>query len=227
MSDKGKMVALADIHGCYRTLEALLKKLDSFRYGKFIFLGDYIDRGPDSKSVLELLIDFREDHDTIRLRGNHEQMMLDAVNKGDISLWMLNGGSQTLKSYGLEAGNLDIPPRHFDFINEMEVYYETDEYFFVHAGLPPDLRISDATKNNEMKYEFLWERSHLDLELDKPVWEKKVVFGHTPLHMPILTEKMIGIDTGCVFPHLTGMGYLTAAVLPDEQFIYQKNIELP
>lgn len=227
MSDAGKMVAMADIHGCYRSLEALLKKLEPFQSARYIFLGDYIDRGPDSKSVLDLLIDFSKDHDTIILRGNHEQMMLDAVKNGDASLWMLNGGRQTLKSYDLDVGNFEIPANHFHFVNEMEMYYETDEYFFVHAGLPPDMTIREAIKSEETKYEFLWERSHLDFELQNPVWEKKVVFGHTPIHMPILTDKMIGIDTGCVFPHLTGMGYLTAAVLPDEQFIYQRNIELP
>lgn len=223
MSDSERFVVVGDIHGCYRSLEAMLKKLEPFSSSTFIFLGDYIDRGPDSKSVIDLLLDFQKHTTSVMLRGNHEQMMIQALDEKDFSLWMINGGRITLESYGLNEYNPDIPEEHYHFIKQTKPYYETDQYFFVHAGLPTDITIKQATQNSDYWYDFLWERSHLDRT--GTAWEKRVVFGHTPVPLPLSTSEMLGIDTGCVYAHQPGMGYLTAAILPEEQFIYQKNLE--
>ncbi|HET6528252.1 MAG TPA: metallophosphoesterase family protein, partial [Balneolaceae bacterium] len=209
-----KYIAIGDIHGCYQSLEALLKKLEPFADRQFIFIGDYIDRGPDSKKVVERLMEFQQQADCVFLRGNHEQMLLDAFNDGEFKLWISNGGKATLKSYGIDRFGR-LPDAHFDFYDQTKFYYETNEYFFVHAGLSAAKTIKESLQDEEEIEAFLWERSHLNA-FETP-WEKKVVFGHTPRPQPIRKNGMIGIDTGCVFKRM-GYGKLTAVKLPEEEF---------
>lgn len=225
MAEDQQLVVIGDIHGCPKSLEALLKKLIPFQTATFVFLGDYIDRGPDSKSVIDLLLDFSKNTNCVMLRGNHEQMMIDALQTGDTALWFHNGGRDTLMSYGNKFTNPDLPYQHYHFIHNTRMYYETDDYFFVHAGLPPDMTIREAVANQQYWHEFLWQRSHLDVK--KTVWEKKVVFGHTPVPEPLANKYMLGLDTGCVFPNLPGMGMLTAAILPQEKFVSQQCLDYP
>lgn len=199
-------------------MEALLEKLKPFYDRKFIFVGDYIDRGPSSKQVVDYLIDFKETVDCVFLRGNHEQMLLDAYNYGKDDLWMMNGGRTTMKSYGLSAESAELPEDHEEFYTNTKFYYDTENYFFVHAGISPAKTIEQSLKEEDEVHEFLWERSHLNA-FETP-WEKTVVFGHTPRPNPLRKEKMIGIDTGCVYDRV-GYGKLTAAKLPEEEFIQQ------
>jgi len=213
-----KFVAIGDIHGCVRTLEAMLKQLEEHNDRTFVFVGDYVDRGPDSRGVVDLILNFKEDHDCITLRGNHEQMLLDAVRSGDVSLWMMNGGQSTLNSYDNGPGELDLPDEHIEFFKSTRLFYDTPDYFFVHAGAPPYRKIADSKKDKEAPYHFLWDRSHLNAL--ETAWEKKVVFGHTPRSHPIVKDKMLGIDTGCVYRSL-GYGKLTSILLPEEKFIKQ------
>lgn len=215
-------VAIGDIHGCRQSMEALLKKLADYTERTLIFIGDYIDRGADSKAVVDFLLDYRKDVDTIFLRGNHEQMLLDAVDEGDVELWMMNGGRSTLKSYGTDARELNLPDDHLQFYRDTKMYYDTEDYFFVHGGLLPHRTIAESINNDTDDKEFLWERSHLNAF--ETNWEKTVVFGHTPRPHPIQKDKMIGIDTGCVYGSL-GYGKLTAALLPEEEFIQQVCID--
>lgn len=199
-------------------MEALLEKLKPYYDRKFIFIGDYIDRGPSSKQVVDYLIDFRQKVDCVFLRGNHEQMLIDAYNRGDSELWMMNGGRTTMKSYGLSAQSATLPESHEDFYINTKLYYDTEDYFFVHAGISPGKTIAESLKDDKGMHGFMWERSHLNA-FETP-WEKKVVFGHTPRPNPLKKEKMIGIDTGCVYDRV-GYGKLTAAKLPEEEFIQQ------
>lgn len=214
-----RFVAIGDIHGCARSVESLLEKLTP-DYGKleFVFVGDYIDRGPDSKGVVDLLVNFRQDYNCRFLRGNHEQMLLDAYDKDMLDLWLMNGGKTTLESYGAKYNELHRLEGHMDFYRETEFYYDTDDYFFVHAGIPPHMTIAQCLEDDETVHEFLWERNHLNA-FETP-WEKTVVFGHTPRPHPIRKDKMLGIDTGCVYESL-GYGKLTAVVLPETEFIQQ------
>ncbi len=218
MSDAESLIAIGDVHGCARSLEALLEKLASYSDRKFVFIGDYIDRGPDSRSVVELLLEFRKNHDTIFLRGNHEQLLLDSIEENDYQLWLMNGGDTTLNSYDADYPNPAIPAAHMQFYRDTRLYYETDDYFFVHAGIPADQTVKEAKNREEAAYHFLWDRSHLNAL--ETVWEKTVVFGHTPRSQPIVKDHMLGIDTGCVFKSL-GYGKLTAALLPEEEFLKQ------
>lgn len=217
MSDQ-QFVAIGDIHGCLQSLNGLLKKLDHYSEATFVFVGDYIDRGPDSAGVVDRLLDFRNEQDCIFLRGNHEQMLLDAYYNDQLDMWLMNGGKSTLASYDATYDHMEFPEEHLEFYKQTLMYYDTDDYFFVHAGLSPDKTIAESLQNEEEVQEFLWERSHLNAF--DTAWEKTIVFGHTPRPHPIRKPKMIGIDTGCVYDSL-GYGKLTAVVLPEQEFIKQ------
>ena len=217
MSDS-KFIAIGDIHGCLQSLKGLLKKLSDYTNHTYLFVGDYIDRGPDSKGVVDRLLDFREEQECIFLRGNHEQMLLDACYKDNLDMWLMNGGKSTLKSYGSTYNNLNIPDEHLEFYRDTKLFYDSEDYLFVHAGLSPEKTIEDSLGNKDLHGDFLWERSHLNA-FDTP-WEKTVVFGHTPRPHPIRKPNMLGIDTGCVYDSL-GYGKLTAVVLPEQDFVQQ------
>ena len=215
---KKKFVAIGDIHGCSQSLNELLRKLQDYSDHTFIFVGDYIDRGPDSAGVVERLLKFQQECECVFLRGNHEQMLLDALLNNKLDLWLMNGGKSTLKSYGATYDDLNFPETHLDFFKNTQMYYDTEDYFFVHAGLSPERTIQDSLADKEHLQDFLWERSHLNA-FETP-WEKTVVFGHTPRPHPIRKPNMLGIDTGCVYESL-GYGKLTAAILPGQDFIQQ------
>jgi serine/threonine protein phosphatase 1 len=202
-------------------MEALLEKLAPYEDRQFVFVGDYIDRGPDSKKVVDRLLEYRKRVDCVFLRGNHEQMLLDAIHNNDQSIWMMNGGRTTLQSYGIEGSDITIPEQHRTFYDNTRIYYDTSDYFFVHAGLSPAKTIEQSLEQEETE-EFLWVRSHLDAF--ETAWEKTVVFGHTPRRQPLKKETMIGIDTGCVFKRM-GYGKLTAVKLPEEEFIQQSCLD--
>lgn len=213
-----KFIAIGDIHGCYESLNALLKKLEPFDDRQFVFIGDYIDRGPDSRKVIERLTEFQQVNDCVFLRGNHEQMLLEAHQKEKFKLWKMNGGKTTLDSYNADHVGM-LPSAHLEFYKKTKIYYDTEEYFFVHAGLSPHKTIEQCLGDEEEMEGFLWERSHLNAF--ETSWEKTVVFGHTPRPHPIKKNGMIGIDTGCVFFNRRGYGKLTAVKLPEEEFIQQ------
>lgn len=213
-----EFIAVGDIHGCLRSMEAILQKLKPYYDRTFVFVGDYIDRGPASKEVVDYLIDFRDKVDCVFLRGNHEQMLLDAFNGDKFNLWMMNGGRSTLKSYDSDGNSIKLSQEHREFYEETKMYYETEDYFFVHAGISPGKTIAESLVDEDEVHEFLWERSHLNA-FETP-WEKTVVFGHTPRPKPILKDNMIGIDTGCVYDRAE-YGKLTAVKLPEEEFIQQ------
>ncbi len=217
MSDNN-YVAIGDVHGCLKSLQALAEKLEKYSDRQFVFLGDYIDRGPDSKGVVDFLLEYREKQDCIFLRGNHEQMLLDAYQNNDLDLWLMNGGRSTLVSYGAKYNQLDIPESHIAFYRDTKMYYDTPEFFFVHAGLSPAKTIEQSLQDEDDIGDFLWERSHLNA-FETP-WEKTVVFGHTPRPHPIRKKKMLGLDTGCVYESV-GYGKLTAAILPEKKFVQQ------
>lgn len=216
MSDE-KYVAIGDIHGCYESMIALLEKLEPYNDRKFIFIGDYIDRGPASQKVVEHLIGLQQELDCVFLRGNHEQMLLDAYGDEQVKLWLMNGGRSTLRSYGRKDLSEQLPSQHQKFYEQTKFYYDTKDYFFVHGGVSPAITIEQSLQKEEVQ-DYLWERSHLNA-FETP-WEKTVVFGHTPRPHPINKEKMIGIDTGCVYDR-TGYGKLTAVKLPEEEFVQQ------
>lgn len=211
------LIAIGDIHGCPKSLDALLERIDPSPDDHLLFIGDYIDRGPDSKAVIDRLLDLREEVDCTFLRGNHESMMLGYLDSGAFNLWRVNGGISTLQSYAEEGETeFDIPESHAEFVRNTKLYHETDDFFFVHAGLKAHLTIEKNLEEGDEKV-FLWERGHL--EASEYAWEKPVVCGHTPRPEPINRDKLILIDTGCVYHMQPGMGQLTAVYLPEREFV--------
>lgn len=200
-----RTIVIGDIHGCYHTLSDLLKECEATKKDRYIFIGDYIDRGPFSMHVVERLLVAQQelgDKRVVLLRGNHEQFAIDKNGRLDF-LWEANGGLETMRSY--KDHNM-ILTNHIKAFKKMPVYLDDGEYIFVHAGLKhPNLR------DNSEK-EMLWDRDWLKDTIPQRR-EKPVIFGHTPMkdapcYMP---TGDIGIDGGCVFG-----GNLCAVVIEHE-----------
>ena len=216
------LYAIGDVHGCVRTLDELLRQLDLTPDDELVFVGDYVDRGPDSRATIERLLEVEAASEagtgpsTIFLRGNHDQMMLNhAEGVGDFELWRTNGGLATLASYEA-AGDRTIPAHHVEFLNRTQLAYDTPHAVFVHAGLDPSKTVAENLADPNPRV-FLWTRAHLDADLSK--WEKPVVTGHTPVPTPTNMPRLINVDTGAVYVNRRpDLGRLTAVSLPDRTF---------
>jgi serine/threonine protein phosphatase 1 len=221
------LIAIGDIHGCPATLDALLNRIAPGSDDHLVFVGDYIDRGPDSKAVIDRLLALEEEDEDgpacTFLRGNHEALMLDYLGGGEdraqatqaLRLWQQNGGQTTLRSYA-DGQTVELPEAHVAFVQRTELYHETPDFFFVHAGLNPQRTIRENVEQ-EGERTFLWARDHL--EAPRVAWDKPVVCGHTPQRQPLDREKLIAIDTGCVYHQRPGLGRLTAVHLPERRFV--------
>jgi serine/threonine protein phosphatase 1 len=189
---RGRLLAVGDIHGCLDHLERLMARVEPTSADRIVFMGDYIDRGPDGKGVIDYLIDFGGRFpETVFLKGNHEAMFLDFLAGRNQWLFLYNGGASTLESYQEERG-IRIPKTHFDFFSKLRLYYETDDFIFVHAGLRPGKPLE-----RQQEKDLLWIREEfINSSFD---WGKTVVFGHTPQPEPLLDKNKICVDTGAVF----------------------------
>lgn len=152
-----RVLAIGDIHGCTGALDTLLTAVNLRPCDQLITLGDYVDRGPDSKGVINRLIPLHETGQLIALRGNHEQMMLQArSNSKYVSPWLGCGGEATLASYSSSSNMAqlsDVPDNHWDFLeNRCVRWYETEQHFFVHANAYPDLPLAE-----QPDYMLFWE----------------------------------------------------------------------
>jgi serine/threonine protein phosphatase 1 len=205
-----KIFAIGDIHGCRAHLERLLDIIPIHSEDRLIFIGDYIDRGPDSKGVITLVRGIRRRYpQTICLMGNHEQMLLDFLQGQDPSLYLFNGGKNTLESYGcqdMENASACIPEDHVTFYRNLPLSYETEDYIFVHAGLRPHVALSQQDPSD-----LLWIRD--EFYASRFRFQKKVIFGHTPFSEPLVQRDKIGIDTGAVYGNT-----LTCLELPAMKF---------
>ncbi len=219
-TDSGKYIAIGDIHGCAKSLDALLQKIQPYSDRLHVFIGDYIDRGPDSRSVVNRVMQYDRVHECCFLRGNHEKMLLEAIASGNRRHWLINGGHETLHSYGVYSPE-NLPADHLAFISSTQLWLNTPNYLFIHAGLNPRLAVEEQLSGPDIEHAALWERSHLHYPV---VWEKTVVFGHTPVREPLIEDQKIAIDTGCVF-HDRGFGNLTAILLPEKTVIQQEYLD--
>jgi len=189
---QGRLLAIGDIHGCLQQLGELLSLVAPTSQDQVVFLGDYVDRGPDSAGVIDYLIEFGERFPaTVFLRGNHEQMFTDYLGGLDPAAFLLNGGLKTLSSYH-DRGLWPLPQSHHDFLDTLVNFYQTDDCIFVHAGLRPGVTLAEQDTSD-----LLWiRREFITSDYD---WGKTVIYGHTPLEQPFLGETRLGIDTGCVY----------------------------
>lgn len=197
-----RILAIGDIHGCRRALDALLEAV-SLQYGDtLVTLGDYVDRGPDSKGVLDRLIelDQRSDLALVPILGNHDQMMLEA-RAGKAHDWLRGYGLPTLASYGPEGCGIDaVPGEHWTFLERCVDFYETARHMFVHASVYPDHELADCPP-----YMLRWEKLRADSSRPHESG-KTVICGHTSQKSgrPLNLGHAICIDT---YAH--GGGWLT------------------
>lgn len=185
-----RLLAIGDVHGCRTALETLLNRVQPGPEDLLVTLGDYIDRGPDSRGVIETILWWRDRTQLVALQGNHEMMMHWARAGGEaLVMWLLNGGDATLASYGSDL--LDtVPDAHWSFMHLGKRWFETENHIFVHANIDPDMEMEEQT--DEWLF---W--THLT---DAPRHRsgKTVICGHTPQldGVPSHRGGIICIDTG-------------------------------
>ena len=214
--------AVGDIHGradLLAEMVALLeaRALEERRDGReavVVFLGDYLDRGPSSAAVIDLLVAGRPGGFECRfLRGNHEQAMLGFMEAPlENRAWVKHGGAETLVSYGVQppspmgardqdllaaAAHLKdvLPPAHLDFLNNLERYVELGGYAFVHAGINPGRPLNEQTDRD-----LFWIRD--PFLTSKRAFSHRIVHGHTPEERPFADWRRVGLDTGA---HASGV----------------------
>ena len=206
-----RIFAVGDIHGCFDKLVSLMEIIDiDLKSELLVFIGDYIDRGPSSKEVVDYLIDLdRRARRVVFLKGNHELLLQDYLSGADRLSFLYNGGGATLESYirdGSRGGTNPIPSEHLEFFDNLSLYHETDEYIFVHGGLKPNISLEEQDE-----WDMLWIRDEfIYSDFD---FTKRVIFGHTPFREPLILDNKIGIDTGAVYGNK-----LTCVELPAVRF---------
>lgn len=221
-ASEGRLIAVGDVHGCVDELSTMLDEIAPASDDTIVFLGDYVDRGPSSRDVIERLIALRASATCrpVFLRGNHEDMFLAFLGEqgrhGDVFLF--NGGRMTLASYGLapymrgDDARTKLPEPHLAFLRGLELYHLAEPFLFVHAGISPlrsleDQRVEDLLWIRE---EFIRNRHRIP---------HTVVFGHTPQrevfwHLPF----KIGLDTGCVYGNkLSALDFTSGTLLQVER----------
>lgn len=204
--------AIGDIHGCHRALLDILRQCRDYTQGqthRLVFIGDYVDRGPDSGAVIATLRDLEQRHApdmVVCLLGNHEQMMLDAVDTGDPMNWLFNGGGETLQSYGVRNPK-SLPQEDVAWIRDLPLSFDDGKRFFVHAGVDPDHPLDRQAREALLWIRGPFHRSNKD-------YGRLIIHGHTPMENGRVEIKAnrINIDTACVYG-----GVLTAAVFTQDR----------
>jgi serine/threonine protein phosphatase 1 len=197
-----RIIAVGDIHGCRDALDSLLELIQLRATDRLVILGDVIDRGPDSRGAIERLLELRSECRLTCLLGNHEQMLLDAIDgKAPIQQWLVHGGAEMLDSYGPGAGIGSVDSRHVEFIRTWQDVFETAHHFFVHASY-----LASKLLASQPWQDLRWQS--LSWHLPGPHRSgKTAVVGHTANKLGHITNygHVICIDTYC-----HGGGWLTA-----------------
>tara|TARA_B100001123_G_C15300090_1_gene1020705 strand:- start:1173 stop:1886 length:714 start_codon:yes stop_codon:yes gene_type:complete len=223
--------AIGDIHGCSHQLISLQQKI--FNHPNFnknqdtlLYLGDYIDRGQNSKEVINIILKLqKEGIKSVFLMGNHEQVMTDFLfnEVNNLKYWLNLGADRTFRSYGIEVADFikdgfedenisklrnfflkKISKEHENFFHDLKLFYNMGDYLFVHAGIDPRKKFEEQTP-----MDFLWSRSS-DFYDKEFKFSKIIVHGHTPEKKIINFPYRINVDTGCFFS-----GQLSCVCLSD------------
>ncbi len=224
MSDPKRRLAIGDIHGCSKTFRKLLfDVLDIQPTDEIYCIGDYVDRGPDSKGVIDTILEMRDQGYQIQtLRGNHEQIMMESdTDDQQFDLWINNGGEATLESFGVVSYS-NMQSHYRKFFAETQYYIAVGNCILVHAGL--NFGRDDIFEDRQA---MLWIRN-FDVDPDK-LGEKVIIHGHTPQPADVIfsqvSDNVINIDGGCVYTHRPGFGYLFAIDMQLKTFFCTNNID--
>lgn len=218
----GKLWAIGDVHGFSLALSRLLDRIQPEPDDSIVMLGDYVDRGPDSRGVLERVLRLQKECRLIPLRGNHEDMILTLLEREkngtlhrpawknwfskktqlELADWLELGGRQTLASYGMLTTRISqILPEHLEFMRQTQLFHETDAFIFAHAAYVPQLAMEDQPKEA-----LLYHR--LRVSVPEPHFSgKKVFVGHSAQRSGEILDcgHLVCVDT-CLY----GGGWLTA-----------------
>ncbi len=222
---KPRTLIIGDIHGCAQTMQHLIFKEIRLRHmDRLYFVGDLIDRGPRTREVLETIIRLQEAGYTVNsVRGNHEEMLLNAChNKYDFLLWIENGGQSTLKSLSVEDP-CEISARYLQLIRSFPYYILLDKFILCHAGV--NFNTKEPLADTQA---MLWSRN-LEFIPDR-LGGRKLISGHT-VHTideirSSLTSNRIHLDGGCVFNENPVLGYLVALEIESMMLYQSKNIDI-
>lgn len=221
-----KQYIIGDIHGCHRTLVALIeKKIQPNKSDSIFFLGDYIGKGPDSKNVIKYILSLKnEGYNVWCLMGNHEKMLLDSMLSDKLHYkWLWNGGSECLRSFDVYKAK-DIKKKYLDFFESLDYYIELDDFILVHGGLNFNIDNPLSDRNS-----MLWSRN---IHIDKSkINGKRLIVGHTPVRYKkikrSLNEDIIKLDGGCVYSKVKEkQGKLVALELSEMKLYHKKNIDM-
>lgn len=211
-----KYFAIGDVHGRFDLLTTALEAIGDLEAqdARLVFLGDYVDRGPQSREVVERLIELSKNDRVICLRGNHEEMMVLGTRGDDIfraEHWYRNGGEATAQSYRDE-----YPQEHLDWMAALPVSHETPWHFFVHAGIRPGVPL-----DRQIAAEMLWIRGvFLDDPRDHGL---HIVHGHTPRQAPELLHNRTNLDTGAYASGNLTIGVFEGAGGPSEVWVVRQD----
>jgi serine/threonine protein phosphatase 1 len=204
--------AIGDIHGSLQKLRDLMTQCQRHADGRpatFVFLGDYIDRGPDSRGVIETLMDLqsRQPDRVVALKGNHEAVALEIIDgETEPEHWLGEGGLATLRSYNADHPD-DLPQEHIAWLRALPFFHDDGHRFFVHAGVDPE-RPLDAQRDHDL----IWIRE--PFLSDRRDYGRLIVHGHTPQTsgQPDFRGNRLNLDTGAVFGRaLTAAAFASAA----------------
>jgi len=215
-----RLFAIGDIHGCFTTFyELVVRTINLKKSDRLILLGDYIDRGEQSREVVDFIIDLKKKgFDIIPLTGNHEMMLVDAYrDPGMLPLWFMNSGITTLLSFGI-SDIREMPRPYIDFFSGLEYFKAIGDFLFVHAGF------NDYAEDpfND-KYYMVWECKP---SYENPLLQNKtIIHGHRRRFVEqvkkLISEnsKVIPLDTGCVYEKELGYGYLSALEVNSKELV--------
>lgn len=206
------LFVVGDIHGCASELLTLIERLPLNADSTVVFIGDYIDRGPHSRQVIEIVMELSAICRVETLMGNHEEMFLDFIEAPRSmtgGMFIFNGGSATLGSYADGSPDYEIPTEHITFLRGLDLVKENDDFFIIHAGVP-EMPLEKVSPRR-FKRDLLWSRSILTSEYK---WSKVIVHGHTHRKTVEMLPNRINVDTGCVYNN-----QLSAIELPSKEVI--------
>lgn len=226
-----KKFVITDIHGCRLTFQKLLEKVKFSDEDKLFLLGDYIDRGPDSKGVISDIMYMQKQGIQIEcIRGNHEdQMLLAKNNPSEAVQWWRWGGKETTASFGysLPSEIKKIPNKYWKWLNDLPHYIEEDNYIMVHAGL--NFKVPDPMNDYSS---ILWARQWYDQINYNWLEDRIIIHGHTPANQEAIEDQLqkldyqqyLDIDNGC-YKNKNGQGQLCAFEITERKLTFQERID--